>query len=352
MEKALIVAAARLQDGQGCLQSVRALQARIRRLGCSIRELHIAPLAAGWHTPLDDNHFRSGCAPIEALQAARSSIMRGEEAVLIRGDDPLKTGYRPEQRRELMAIYGDELPITDAYTRLAERFMARHNLNPRLFTQLAEQLFENYRSTYLAALERGCAPFPLPDARWFKPVTPLFRGVDCANPVVDFQGEVLLCSSSLVRRLGLPSAQCVEVRGVGVGFLEADGPSQLDRIAGYAHLREAVALVASQSGVDLAEAFLARRAALETYTCYPVVPMAFLLASRIVDWLEEIPALLSRYAVTVTGGMNLARGAWNNPALNGLIAMYHHLMEGDAELGVVHGNGGLGYRQGVALLGR
>jgi hypothetical protein len=48
--------------------------------------------------------------------------------------------------------------------------------------------------------------------------------------------------------------------------------------------------------------------------------------------------------------MNLARGAWNNPALNGLITMYQRMSEGDESIGLVHGNGGLGYRQGVAIL--
>ncbi len=50
--------------------------------------------------------------------------------------------------------------------------------------------------------------------------------------------------------------------------------------------------------------------------------------------------------------MNLAKGAWNNPALNALVVMYQRLLEGEEAIGLVHGNGGLGYRQGVAIVGR
>ncbi|CAN5456015.1 hypothetical protein BH10PLA1_BH10PLA1_04670 [soil metagenome] len=63
------------------------------------------------------------------------------------------------------------------------------------------------------------------------------------------------------------------------------------------------------------------------------------------------PALLAEHPVTIGGGMNIARAAWNNPALNGLIAMYETLdADSTATAGAVHGNGGLGYRQGVAIL--
>ena len=50
---------------------------------------------------------------------------------------------------------------------------------------------------------------------------------------------------------------------------------------------------------------------------------------------------------------NIARAPWNNPALNAVIAMYETLCarSAPATVGAVHGNGGLGYRQGVAILG-
>lgn len=78
--------------------------------------------------------------------------------------------------------------------------------------------------------------------------------------------------------------------------------------------------------------------------------MAFLIISGLVDVLDELPEFLAQHSITITGGMNLARGAWNNPALNGLIMMYQRMCKGDESVGLVHGNGGLGYRQGVAIL--
>jgi len=47
------------------------------------------------------------------------------------------------------------------------------------------------------------------------------------------------------------------------------------------------------------------------------------------------------------------RQAWNNPCLNALIAVRELLLAaGPGALAGVHGNGGLGYRQGFAILMR
>jgi hypothetical protein len=91
---------------------------------------------------------------------------------------------------------------------------------------------------------------------------------------------------------------------------------------------------------------------LEVYTCFPLIPLAFLFSSGLSADIASALSLLATQDVTVTGGMNLCRGPWNNPALHGLIAMTHALRERTEPLGVVHGNGGLGYRQGVAILRR
>ena len=78
--------------------------------------------------------------------------------------------------------------------------------------------------------------------------------------------------------------------------------------------------------------------------------MAFLISCKLVPSLAQIPEFLTDHLVTITGGMNLARAPWNNPALNGLIEMYHQLNDNPTQHGLVHGNGGIGYRQGVAIL--
>ena len=80
--------------------------------------------------------------------------------------------------------------------------------------------------------------------------------------------------------------------------------------------------------------------------------MAFLLVSGLVEVLEDIPDFLAEHSITITGGMNLARAAWNNPTLNALVLMHHRLCDGPEKLGLIHGNGGLGYRQGVAIVER
>ena len=77
--------------------------------------------------------------------------------------------------------------------------------------------------------------------------------------------------------------------------------------------------------------------------------MAFLLDNGFVGSPESLEILLREREVTVTGGMNLARAPWNNPALNGLIVMYETLIgvnkkdfSGEPQVtpscGMVHGN--------------
>ena len=50
--------------------------------------------------------------------------------------------------------------------------------------------------------------------------------------------------------------------------------------------------------------------------------------------------------------MNFARAPWNNPALNGLIEMVNTMKDGPVKYGLIHGNGGIGEIQGVAILER
>ncbi len=346
MSKTLIVAAGKTADGEGCLQRVTELEQKLSQIGLPPHELVIEPLSTGWHTPLQADHFRSGCAPIEALARAKQLIETGTAAVLIRGEDNLKSGYSREQRHQMMAIYGEAYPITQAYDDLAQEFARREGVDAETFRDYCQRLYSNYELSYRNVMQQPAKQ----DQRWFQPLTSLFRGVDCANPLVDFHGRMLLCSVETAQFLGIPDAQTVEVTGVGLGFLEQDGPEQLQQIADYAHLAEAWQQAEQQAGGGFRRKFHNGDALLESYTCYPVVPMALLLKSGLIEQLDQLPDFTRQYAVTVTGGMNLAKGPWNNPALNGLISMYQALLSSGAQLGAVHGNGGLGYRQGVAML--
>lgn len=353
MSQVLIIAATKVIDEQGSLDSCLDLESRINQLGYTVRRLTIDPLSSDWHGPLAEDHFRCGCAPIEALARAKNLIeKKAAVAVVISGEDALKSGYQAAERRHLMAVYGEDLSVLEAYSQLATVFSAKQGCSEERFRQLAEALFSNYLSTYQHLAEQGSTIHALPSEKWYQPITSLFRGVDCANPLIDFRGRLLICSRQLLDELEIPLASCVSVDGVGLDFLPEDGPAVIDEIVTYKHLAAAYRQANEDAGVDFAARYLAGEALLEVYTCYPVVPMAFLLASKLVPSLEAIPAFLQKHEITVTGGMNLARAPWNNPALNGLISMVDRLRQTDVQLGVVHGNGGLGYHQGVAILSR
>ena len=352
MTQALIISAAKTVDQLGSMQHCLDLEQRIEALGQEIVQLHIDPLSTDWHSPEAPLHFRSGCAPIEALAHAKQLIEQGQEAVLICGEDNIRTGYSRHQRLEQMEVYGADRPLTQAYTDLAQHFLQQHQIDEPTFREIAHALFDNYSLSYRNALSDDYSPELLPDARWHQPITSLFRGVDCANPLIDFQGRLLIVSDSLAQQLDCPTEQMLEIKAVALSRLEQDGPAHIETIARYDHLRDAYQECCNQAGIDFAVMFKQGDALLEAYTCYPVVPMAFLIASGLVELLEQIPEFLTQHSITVTGGMNLAKAAWNNPALNALISMHHCLLNGEEQYGMVHGNGGLGYRQGVALLAK
>lgn len=322
----------------------------IEQLGIKPIKLTIEPLSTDWYSELKPNHFRSGCAPIMALEHAQQLIIQGHHAVIISGDEPLKTGYQRQERHQLMSIYADDCSIAQLYNELANEFIKHHQINDQHFIELADALFINHSKSHQAAQQQQRAHFAAPEPKWFNHVTKLFRGVDCANPLIDFSGRLLLCSEPLARQLALDSATMVEVTGIGLGLLEIDEVEQLPLIAQYEHLSQAYRVACHQAKLDFNELIIEKKVLIELYTCYPVVPLAFLISGGLVKSLNDIPLFLAQQLVTITGGMNLARAPWNNPALNGLIEMYQQLTTTSHQYGLVHGNGGIGYRQGIAIL--
>lgn len=349
---AYIIAAAKQEDGIGSLDHVMHLESLILDLGFTPEHLYIDPLKTDWDAPEKANHFRSGCAPIEALSAAKQLIENGAPAVFISGEDFIKTGYSRDERLKKMSVYGEQAPLTELYTELSHSFRQNHDLDETQFMDFAKHLFENYKVSYRNALAQNFSEQLLPSERWHQPITSLFRGVDCANPLVDFSGRILITRADVAQQLNIPKTEWLHVKAVGLSRLDADGPDHIEKIATYDHLKQAYESACAEANMDFASTFKAGNALLETYTCYPVVPMAFLLISGLVDITENIPEFLQEHSITITGGMNLARGAWNNPALNALIAMHHRLNDGPETIGLIHGNGGLGYRQGVAIVKR
>jgi hypothetical protein len=340
-------------DGATITQDTAHYQSRlqvIRQTGIEPIQLTIDPLSTDWHSQIDPNNFRSGCAPIMALARAQELIAQGHHAVIIGGDDALKTGYQRQERHQLMAVYHDDYSIAQLYDDLAHLFIKQQAIDAKTFIELADSLFQNHTRSHQLAQQQQRAHFPPPAPKWFNQVTSLFRGVDCANPLVDFSGRLLLCSNELAQQLAFEQATVVDVAGVGLGLLDIDEPAELSQIAQYKHLTAAYQQACNQAKLDFGQAVSEQRALMEIYTCYPVVPLAFLLRSGLVSSLEQVPEFLAKHLLTITGGMNLARAPWNNPALNGLIAMYHQLSRSEKDYGLVHGNGGIGYRQGIAIL--
>lgn len=352
MVKVVCVGAERQVDGLGDLGMVDGLVRRLsNELGLQPRRLCIDPLKVDWHSDLEADHFRSGCGPVEAMDAAVEQITRGvETAVVIEGRDYLRTEYGSAERQDAMSIYPDKTPLTEAYDALTNVFIDNHGLSKRQFLSLRDALFENHWRCYRAQRPNAKRP----NERWFEPLTELFRGVDCANPVVDFEGRLLLVSLETARLLGIPADNIVEVSAIGLGALTHDGPNYTAEIAQYQHLSSAVeALESKCEGSSLRQLHAEGRLLLDVYTCYPVVPLACLMATGLVEDVSGLLEFIEAYPLTQTGGMNLARGAWNNPALNGLIAMYETLVgesHDERNCGLVHGNGGLGYRQGLVLM--
>lgn len=351
-QSAFIIAAAKKQDEVGSLKHVLSLESKLRQHGITPKQLVIEPLEADWNGPEKEYRYRSGCAPIEALSAAKELIENGEAAVVIRGEDNIKTGYSRESRLSKMAVYGQAYPLTQAYTDLANTFSKNNSITPEQFKKFAGALFENYQVSFRHSMSDNFSPELLPESRWYNLITDLFRGVDCANPMVDFSGRLLVTRADIAEQLGVNKSQWLKVKAVGLSRLEGDGQAFLNKIARYEHLQQAYQQACNEAKVDFTSLFKQGDALLEAYTCYPVVPMAFLLVSGLVESLEEIPNFLDKHSITITGGMNLAKAAWNNPALNALILMYHRLCHGEEQLGLVHGNGGLGYRQGIAIIER
>ena len=359
---------------------VDELLAVANNAGFTSRVLYIDPLSAGWNSPLATDHFRSGNSPLEAIEIACQQLRDGiVDIVVISGEDNLKTGYTSKMRREMMEIYPD-LTLLEAYTQLAKTWCQLHKMSSDEFIELSKQLFDNYSKTYTELMPDDNLRHTIhiyagtnntnsnyvipakagihnitcstPDDRWFEFVTDLFRGVDCANPVIDYVGKIMLATRTVAEKLISSGEQLVEVAGIGTRTLPLiSGINDIPEIAKYNHLRQSFELACESANIDFIQLFKDNKAYLEVYTCFPVVPLAFLYATGMVANLEDTEEFISNYQLTVTGGMNLAKAPWNLPVLRAIIALYDKLQQSDKiSVAGVHGNGGLGEKQGFMIL--
>jgi hypothetical protein len=346
--KYLIVAADRIIDGQGNHSKTDNLFARAQKSGVVSTELYIVSQAKRWEDKLGPNQFKSGASAMAAISKAQKLIASKKSSiVMIKGVDHLRTGYSRDEREKFMKLYEKKSTPLDGYSKLVDPFIKHHKISKKQFAQIRDALFENYTKTWKALDSTN----KLPDAKWFQLITKYFRGVDCANPNIDYSGQLIITDEKHADLLKIPKKERVEILGNAFSKLSIDGMASIPRIAPYAHLKRTLNKALIDSEVDFKTEFLKGNALLEAYTCYPVVPMALVLKLGLVQHLSEMPAFLKHHQVTITGGLNLVRAPWNLTSLNYLIAMRDKLLSSKKQqYGLVHGNGSLGNQQGITIL--
>jgi hypothetical protein len=346
----ILGAAARVIDAHGDLEEVARLAQLLAARGLEVQRLAIAPLSLPWRDPLPPGYLRGATAPLQAIEIARAAFATGKaDALLLEGNDLLRSSYAPDERKRLMRVFQGGRTHLEGYALLTQHFIDGMGISLTDFHALAQCLFENYRRT-CRVRSPPCAE---PQPRWFDFVNEYFRGVDCANPYIDFSGAVLLLSERAAQVCEIAPENRIHVLACDLREAGSDAIEDIPAVSSYAHLETAYTAACRQAGVDFSERFLAGDALLEVYSCYPVVPVAFLLRSGLASDLEAVQELLRRHDVTVTGGLNLGRAPWNNTTLNAIITMSELLRNpGVKRLAGVHSNSSLGYQQGFLLLGR
>jgi len=314
------------EDDRGTGSMCAPLLQLAHRRGLVLKTLEIQSLESGWEEI--PGHFKSGAGPIFALKRATELIDDGVDLVRIHGKDELRH-YSSEELQQRMQVFpGITLP--DAYTELAKSFMAQRKISTEAFAHLSYLLEANYLDT---AKKRGISAEPS-----HEPVTELFRMVDCANPRIDFEAEILVASSHACELLGCSGPEVAQVEIVEI----EDGPKNVREIASYKHLAQLMRCL-NLSQKERADLIL------EAYTCYPPVPLALVEALTESSDPRIWKTFIQQHPLTQSGGMNFSRAPWNNPALRGLV-LVSRALRSTSTLGLVHGNGGLGGRQGLALL--
>ena len=346
-----ILAADKVVEGAGSHDETDSVRWMLKRSGVKVSELRIAPLKMPWGEPLPEGYLKGACSPLQAILSLKDILSRGEtQALVLTGKDRLRSDYGKSERRRLMEVFEGSRTHLSAFDELTGVFALKNRISEQDFRKMAACLFENYKKTFKSVNNDG----EMPDGKWFEFISGYFRGVDCANPVVDFSGCVIFGSEEIAEQCRIPRKNRVKVAGCALVESGLDGPEEIKTISGYSHMKAAFEQACSSAGLDFRREFLSKRAALEVYSCYPVVPIAFLLRSGLVTSPSRIPAFLDEHEITITGGLNLAKAPWNNTTLNTLVSMVHLLRseERGPDIGGIHGNGSLGYQQGFLILRR
>ncbi len=348
--KYLIIAADRVMDGVGDHSRTQELLFKSQKFGLNTSVLEIVSLAKRWEDNLGPHEFKSGASAMDAINKAQELLAsKKADLVVIKGEDFLRSGYTKSDRENYMKLYEGRYTPLDGYDKLVPHFLKQNGISDNEFFEIRDALFLNYALTW----KRVNPEKSLPNERWFQPITQYFRGVDCANPNIDYSGQLIITDEKQADLLEVPKSERISILGNAFKKLTVDGYESIPHIAPYNHLKDVIEEVIREAKIDFKSEFMQGNAFLEAYTCYPVVPMALLLKLGLVTELREIPAFLQEFEVTLTGGLNLAKAPWNLTSLNYLIAMREKLLNSqNSKYGLVHGNGSLGNQQGITLLGR
>lgn len=341
--KCFIIAGEKIVDGEGSFKESGAILKQAHKLNLKVVSLEIVNLAKRWEDKLSPNEFKSGASAMAAVEKARSLLKaRRADLVVIKGSDYLKTGYDKTARENYMKLYNDKYTPLEGYDQLVPMFLKANKFSEEEYFYLRDELFKNYLKTWKGKL---------PDERWFSPLTKYFRGVDCANPNIDYSGQIILSSEKSANALNIPTKKRIQIIGNSFTKLSIDGMESLPKVATYQHLKKTIDKAIKEAKVNFKKEYLSGKALLDAYTCYPVVPMGLILKLDLARNASDMKELLSRHEVTVTGGLNLARAAWNLTSLNSIIVMRDKLIKNKKyKIGLVHGNGSLGNQQGITVL--
>ncbi len=344
LKNIFIIAAQGTIDNEILYGEVDQLRIKAKQLGLTEISLQIDPLRVGWDTPILNHHFRSGNGPLEAIGKGIELLETGLcDFVVISGEDKLRSSYTKEERNQMMQIY-QNTSLTELYTKLASLWCKMNHLSHDDFILLADLLFQNYYRSYSNYYSKTQHP----DSKWFNFITKLFRGVDCANPLADFSGMLILANNNTINKLGLSCRSCIKIKGFSTQTI--DEPN-INKIVSYEHLHLAYTKACNIAKLDFLNLFLKKKAYLEIYTCFPIVPLAFLFRLNFTCDLQSTIDLLANYPITLAGGMNLAKAPWNNPVLVTIIRIYHQLKQPNSlNFAGIHSNGGLGEKQGFLIL--
>jgi acetyl-CoA acetyltransferase len=144
-----------------------------------------------------------------------------------------------------------------------------------------------------------------------------------ANPAVNQGAAVLVTSAARAKALGIRSDRWIHVWGGAA----ANEPR--DYLARDQYTRSDAQEVVLQAAAGIAARSKATFGATELYSCFPCVPK---MARRTLNLGEQATA-------TVTGGLSLFGAPLNNYMTHATCAMVRALRSGDAETGLLYGQG-------------